>query len=73
MAVIADPSGAVFGVWQAKEHIGARLIRESNTVVWNELVSRDLASALKFYEAVFGITANELAMGPEARSTGSCR
>jgi uncharacterized protein len=62
MAVIADPSGAVFGVWQAKEHIGARVIRESNTVVWNELVSRDLPSALKFYETVFGITANELAM-----------
>jgi len=65
MTVIADPAGAVFGVWQAKEHIGARLVRETNTLLWNELASRDLDTALKFYETVFGITVNEVAMGPD--------
>ena len=28
MAVVADPEGAVFSVWQAKEHKGARIVNE---------------------------------------------
>jgi len=65
MTVIADPTGAAFGVWQAKKHIGARLVDEPNTVLWNELNSRDMAAALPFYETVFGITANAIPMGPD--------
>ena len=34
MAVAADPSGAVFGVWQAREHIGAQLAKEPGTLNW---------------------------------------
>jgi predicted enzyme related to lactoylglutathione lyase len=63
MTIIADPAGAVFGVWQAKEHIGARLVNEPNTLIWNELVVRDMDAALAFYGKVFGWTPNELDMG----------
>ena len=28
MAVFADPEGAAFCVWQAKEHKGARVVNE---------------------------------------------
>ena len=54
MAVASDPTGAVFGLWQAGEHVGATLVNEPGTVNWNELNSRDLATARQFYGAVFG-------------------
>ena len=54
MAVIADPTGAVFAVWQAKNHIGAGLVNEHGTLTWNELLSPDVPKAAKFYKAVFG-------------------
>ena len=39
MAFGADPTGAMFGVWQAKLHIGAQLANEPSTFVWNELLT----------------------------------
>ena len=56
MLVAMDPEGAVFGVWQAKQHIGAQLCNMPNTLVWNELATRDAAAATAFYSAVFGWT-----------------
>ena len=54
MALVQDPTGAVFGVWQPKNHIGAQLVNMANTLVWNELQTRDVDAAEKFYDAVFG-------------------
>jgi predicted enzyme related to lactoylglutathione lyase len=54
MALIVDPTGAVFGVWQPKNHIGAQLVNYPNTLVWNELQTRDSDAAKAFYKAVFG-------------------
>lgn len=54
MAIAADPTGAAFGVWQPKSHIGAQLINEPNTMCWNELITTDTEAAKKFYRAVFG-------------------
>ena len=53
MTMIQDPSGAMFGVWQPKEHIGAQLVNVPNTLVWNELLTRDIEGAKSFYAAVF--------------------
>ncbi len=53
MAIVQDPTGAAFGVWQPKEHIGAQLVNMPNALVWNELQTRDVAGALKFYRSVF--------------------
>lgn len=49
-----DPSGAVFGCWQPGSHIGAQLANEPGTLTWNELLSRDVDAALRFYTTVFG-------------------
>jgi uncharacterized protein len=35
MAVFADPTGAVFGVWQPKTFAGADLVNEPNSLCWN--------------------------------------
>ena len=39
MAVVQDPQGAFFMVWQPKEHIGASLVNAPGALVWNELAS----------------------------------
>jgi predicted enzyme related to lactoylglutathione lyase len=54
MAVFADPTGAVLGLWQAKTHKGAELVNEPYGFAWNELNTRDTAAASAFYQAVFG-------------------
>ena len=54
MAVFADPEGAVFCVWQAKEHQGATVVNEHGSLNFNDLNTRDLEGAKAFYGAVFG-------------------
>ncbi len=65
MTFVSDPTGAVVGLWQAKGHIGATLIDEAGTVLWNELNSDGLDKALAFYGAVVGITTSTMEMGPD--------
>jgi predicted enzyme related to lactoylglutathione lyase len=54
MAVFADPSGAAFCAWQAKEHRGAAVVNEHGSLNFNDLHTRDLDGARAFYGAVFG-------------------
>jgi uncharacterized protein len=54
LALVQDPTGAVFGLWQPRNHIGAALVNQPNTLVWNELQTRDTAAARAFYHQVFG-------------------
>ena len=54
MAVFADPEGAVFMVWQANEHRGARIVNEHGSLNFNDLNTRDAEGAKAFYGAVFG-------------------
>jgi uncharacterized protein len=54
MAVFADPEGAAFSVWQAKQHKGARIVNEAGSLNFNGLVTRDPWTAKSFYGAVFG-------------------
>jgi predicted enzyme related to lactoylglutathione lyase len=60
MFVGADPSGAVFAVWQAKAHNGAAVYNEHGAYVWNELRTRHLPTAKKFYADVFGFSYTDL-------------
>jgi hypothetical protein len=53
MALFADPSGAVIGVWQAGQHTGAQVANDPDTWCWNELQTRDTAKATSFYTHVF--------------------
>jgi predicted enzyme related to lactoylglutathione lyase len=54
--VLADPTGAVFGAWQASTHIGAGLVGAAGSVVWNSLTSSDGPVADEFYRDLFGYT-----------------
>ena len=64
MAVMTDPTGAFFMLWQAKENIGASVMHEPNTLTWAESGSTDLAKARAFYEEALDWTAEEMDMGP---------
>jgi uncharacterized protein len=59
MAVAMDPTGGFFSVWEARLHIGANIVNESNTLCWNELTVRDVDTAVSFYKTVFGYTVQE--------------
>ncbi|MBV6697929.1 VOC family protein [Kitasatospora aureofaciens] len=60
-AVVADPSGAVFTLWQARAFQGAGVFNEPGALGWVELLTRDAPGAAAFYPAVFGwsVTASE--------------
>ncbi|HEV2372449.1 MAG TPA: VOC family protein [Streptosporangiaceae bacterium] len=62
MAYVMDPSGAGVCLWQANTHIGASLVNEPGTVIWNELITTD-PSAPAFYERVVGLTTSTMDMG----------
>jgi predicted enzyme related to lactoylglutathione lyase len=64
MAVLTDPEGAVFSVWEAKEHKGARIVNEPGSLNFNGLNTRDAERAKSFYGSVFGW--RTLALGPGA-------
>ncbi len=63
MAVFADPTGAVFGIWQPRAFVGAGLVNEPGAFAWNELNTRDPDAARAFYGAVFGWEPTEHDMG----------
>ena len=54
MAVIQDPQGAAFCVWQAKQHIGVGVLGEPGSLGWAQLNATDTAKAKAFYPAVTG-------------------
>lgn len=54
MAVIQDSTGAVVCLWQPLNHRGAGLFNEHGALTWNELATRDQASATAFYERLLG-------------------
>ena len=62
MAVVADPSGAAFCVWQANQHKGAVLVNEPGTWNFSELNTRDPDGAKAFYGEVFGWEASDFEM-----------
>ena len=59
MAVIQDPQGAFFSVWEARKHIGAEIKGEPDTASWAELQTTDTDAAEKFYTAVLPWTAKK--------------
>jgi predicted enzyme related to lactoylglutathione lyase len=63
MAVLSDPSGAVFCVWQAKEHRGAQLVNEPGAWAMSQLNTRDPEAVKAFYGAMFGWSTEEFGEG----------
>jgi predicted enzyme related to lactoylglutathione lyase len=61
MAVVQDPTGAVFSVWEPKKHIGVKILNEPGALCWSELTTRDTRAAEAFYTQFFGWTAKHSA------------
>lgn len=64
MAVLTDPEGVAFCVWEAKGHKGAQVVNEHGSLNFNGLATRDPAGARAFYGAVFGWQTLALPAGP---------
>jgi uncharacterized protein len=54
MAVIQDPTGAFFAVWQPRTNIGAERVNEPSALTLNQLNTSDPERAQEFYTGVFG-------------------
>jgi hypothetical protein len=54
MAACMDPEGAVFYLWQAKQHKGARIVNQPGSLNFNGLNTRHAEAAKSFYGSVFG-------------------
>src|SRR3712207_2784899 len=52
VAVLADPAGAVFGIWQPGEHRGAQLVNEPGAWSMSQLNTHDPEGSREFYGAV---------------------
>ena len=62
MAIVTDPAGAVFCLWQAMANIGAEVVNEHGALIWNELMTPDPAAVAGFYGSVFGWTTQTVPM-----------
>jgi predicted enzyme related to lactoylglutathione lyase len=56
MAILSDPTGARFGLWQPIDFAGFGQVGEAGTPVWHELNTLDYPAAAAFYETAFGWT-----------------
>jgi uncharacterized protein len=63
MAVIADPTGAMFGIWEPREGIGVERVNEPGCLTWNDLATNDTDAASRFYSELFGWEFEELDTG----------
>jgi predicted enzyme related to lactoylglutathione lyase len=66
MAECADPSGAGFRIWQAREHRGAQLVNAPGSWNWSNLNTADTEGAMRFYTAVFGWEFSQVDLGAGA-------
>lgn len=53
MGIYADPTGPVFGTWEAGTFAGAEVRDAVNALCWNEALSGDADKAREFYSATF--------------------
>ncbi|MGH1523582.1 VOC family protein [Leifsonia sp. L25] len=54
LAVVADPGGAVVGLWEPEQHRGFELVAEVGGLSWHELYARSYGDQVEFYKRVFG-------------------
>jgi uncharacterized protein len=53
-AVLEDPTGAHFSVWEARTHKGMQVVDEPGAFCWGELATKDPEKAAAFYTSLFG-------------------
>src|SRR5437660_7420186 len=53
MAVIQDPQGAMFSLWEEKRPNRVMIVNEAGAMCWNELYTPDIEGSRKFYVGLF--------------------
>jgi uncharacterized protein len=69
MCIAADPTGAVFGVWQSLGMIGAGVVNEPGGLVWEDGRLTDPEAGRAFYADVFGFTYRPVDGAPPGYTT----
>lgn len=54
MAILEDPTGANFCIWQANKNTGIRIANVHGALCWADLSTTDVKRASDFYSALFG-------------------
>lgn len=67
MAIVADPSGAPFGLWQPGAHRGLLTVAEPGHAAWFELHTAGYEQTLQFGRDLFGWDVANVADSPEFR------
>lgn len=73
VAIAADVTGAVFGLWQGEEHTGWELVGVPGAPARVELLTPDREGAGYFYDAVFGAGPERTYRGGEELRDGPPR
>jgi predicted enzyme related to lactoylglutathione lyase len=66
MAVVQDPTGAFYSVWEPGTSIGAQRVNEPGALTLNQLNTSDAERAQEFYAGVFGWRFEQVAEGDQA-------
>lgn len=64
ISMLQDPTGAHFALCQPKQHTGAGVVGENNSIGWSELITPDPEKAIAFYKALLGWETQASASGP---------
>ncbi len=64
IGAIADPQGAVLGVWQPGDRIGATRVNDPGAMCMNQLATPDPEAAARFYGDLFGWAADQVSPPP---------
>ncbi len=56
MAVLRDPTGAVFSIWEPKNHSGIGVQGQNGSFCWADLMTPEPQTAAKFYSGLFAWT-----------------
>ena len=53
MAMVMEPNGALFSLWQPAEHVGMQVRNQPGAPGWFELDTNDVIASAEFYGAAF--------------------
>ncbi len=61
-AVLTDPAGAEFRIWQARRRLGAQVVNQPGAWNFSDLHTTDSKTAIAFYKTAFGWQVDDLGL-----------